>query len=53
VVPGEEVLTEALEDGLAGLLGGEWETDDYREGEVMAAVELEAHYSDDTWTWRA
>lgn len=51
-VPGEEPLKKVLEGGLAQLLGGEWEADDYSEGEEMAAVKLEAHYSDGAWTWR-
>ncbi len=51
-VPELEVLSDSIQQGLAGTLGGSWEEDDYRRDEKMAAKELQAHYEDSGWTWR-
>lgn len=51
-VPDIGILAKALEGGLATVLGGSWTPGGYREEEVMAARELESHYSGEEWTWR-
>lgn len=51
-VPEVEVLGEALQEGLTRILGGAWRGGSWREPEMLASRELEAHYSDADWTWR-
>jgi lipoate-protein ligase A len=51
-IPEVHVLAEALQGGLALVLGGDWAPGAYRDEEEMAAGELESHYSDQEWTWR-
>jgi len=52
-IPDLQVLAGALQSGLRGILGGEWVQDTPREDEKKAADELEPHYLDPEWTWRA
>jgi lipoate-protein ligase A len=51
-VPETTELAQALEEGLAMVLGGRWSHGSFRSHEEMAARELEAHYCDESWTWR-
>jgi lipoate-protein ligase A len=51
-VPEVEDLAKAIQGGLAMILGGSWAPGSFRDEEVLATRELEAHYSDDAWTWR-
>ena len=51
-VPEVEDLASALQGGLALILGGSWAQGSFRKEEELASRELEAHYSDDAWTWR-
>jgi len=51
-VPDTGTLGEALEGGLAGVLGGSWRRDALRAQEKREARELERHYLDPEWTWR-
>lgn len=51
-VPDLQALGQALEDGLALTLGGDWKGGEYRADENMVARELETHYLDPRWTWR-
>jgi len=52
-IPDPEVLARALQAGLQGVLGGEWLPGTPRDDEKKAAEELEPHYLDPEWTWRA
>jgi hypothetical protein len=51
-VPDLDTLGEALQAGLAGILGGSWGRGCLRTAEESAARELEGHYLDPEWTWR-
>ncbi len=51
-VPEVGLLAEVLKGGLALVLGGSWGPGTFREEEEMAAREMEAHYSDEAWTWK-
>jgi hypothetical protein len=51
-VPETDVLADALQEGLASVLGGRWVSDSYRTEEKMRAEALEGHYLDAEWTWR-
>lgn len=51
-LPEVDVLAGALRGGLEMVLGGSWTEGEYREDEEVATRKLEAHYSDQEWTWR-
>lgn len=51
-VPEVEALARCLQDGLALTLGGTWTSGTWSKAEGLASEELEAHYSDEDWTWR-
>jgi lipoate-protein ligase A len=52
VLPGLDALSEAIQGGLSGSLGGVWGEGSFRDEEKRAAEGLEAHYLDPEWTWR-
>lgn len=52
VLPSWDRLVAQLEEGLTRTLGGTWSRGGYRQGELATAEELEAKYSDPSWTWR-
>jgi hypothetical protein len=51
-LPEDRILEAAIRNGLAEILGGEWNADGLRADEKSAAEELEGHYLDREWTWR-